>query len=295
MVNRFQQTAQTHGVDISEIRHLAQHLIYYRRAIAIPPLHARDTYVVSPNSDNHKLPEATMAWSKAFPLAPPLTTFLANISTAPRPYKTFVPHKSHRPIYMDMLAWLLRHGWVMNLRTFAWVIVWPEIRYEVDYGLASVRTEAAYCDAVTDAVEEARSSAVDPSLSTPISSEAAAEKARLHRLREKAKLDQISFSKRPKPVSTDDPSINDTPHVMELLPKVIRDPYRAEHVDSLYLQAISKCFPDEKTQKAFMRFSRYFDGREALENIALKEGMKRKEAWALLAQFDEYLLTTRHW
>jgi hypothetical protein len=196
---------------------------------------------------------------------------------------------------MDMLAWLLRYGWVMNLRTFAWVIVWPEIRYEVDYALAAERIRAAYRDAITEAVEEARSSAAAPSPTTPISSEAAAEKARVHRLREKAKLDQIAFSKRPKPVATADPSVNDAPHVMELFPKVIKDPYRAEHVDSLYLQAISKRFLDEKTQKAFMRFSRYFDGREALENIALKEGMKRKEAWALLSQFEEYLLTTRHW
>ncbi len=298
MLHRFLQTAQTHGISLSDIRILAQHLIYYRRAIAIPPLHARDTYILSPNSDNHKLPEATLAWAKAFPLAPPLPTFLANLSSVPRPYKTFAPSKTHRPIYMDMLAWLLRDGWVTQLRTFAWVIVWPEIRYEVEYALDAERIKAAYQDAISDAIEEAQAEASSPShtsTTNPLSSEAFAEKARLHRLREKAKQDQLTFSKKPKPVVTLVPSMNNMPHVMALQPKIIKDPYRASHVDSLYLVAISKRFKDEKAQKAFMRLARYFDGQEALETVALREGMKRKEAWNLMLQFEEFLLTTRHW
>jgi hypothetical protein len=56
-----------------------------------------------------------------------------------------------------MLAWLIRNGFVTALRTFAWVIVWPEVRYEVDYALDSVRISRAYEDAVADALEEARS------------------------------------------------------------------------------------------------------------------------------------------
>lgn len=300
VVLRFLQTAQAKAISLSDIRILAEHLIYYRRARAIPPLHGRDTYILSPNSDNHQLPAATLAWSKAFSLAPPLPTFLANLSSVPRPYKTFAPSKAHRPIYMDMLAWLLRHGWVTQLRTFAWVIVWPEIRYEVEYGLDAERIKSAYQDAVSDAIEEAQAEAASSSNATPsspplLSSEAYAEKARIHRLREKAKSDQISFSRRPKPVATSKPSTNIQPHILALQPLVMKDPYKANHVDSLYLEAISKRFKDEKTRKAFMRFSRHFDGKEALEGVALKEGMKRKEAWNMMMQFEEYLLITRHW
>ena len=128
--NRFQQTAQQNAVSLSDIRILAQHLIYYRRALAIPPLHPRDTYIMSPNSDNHKLPADSKAWTEKFQYAPPLPTFLAALSATPRPYKALIPSKVHRPDYMEMLAWLLRHGYVTQLRTFAWVIVWPEIRSE---------------------------------------------------------------------------------------------------------------------------------------------------------------------
>jgi hypothetical protein len=199
-----------------------------------------------------------------------------------------------------MLAWLLRYGYVTQLRTFAWVIVWPEIRYEVEYALDAERIKIAYHDAISEAVEEAQleasasSSATSPTSQGP-SSEAIAEKARLRRLREKAKQDQIAFAKKPKPIVTALPSTNNAPHLAGLAPKVIKDPYRANHVDSLYLTAISKRFKDEKTQKAFMKLAKYFDGNEALEMVALREGMKRKEAWMLIVQFEEFLLTTRHW
>ena len=297
---RFQQTAQLNGISLSDIRVLAHHLIYYRRAIAIPPLHARDVYIISPNSDNHQLPADAEAWAAKFPLAPRLPAFLASLSSVPRPYKTFAPSKIHRPIYMEMLAWLLRHGYVTQLRTFAWVIVWPEIRYEVEYALDAERIKAAYRDAITEAVEEAQSEASASSdttsaSSTAASSEAIAEKARLQRLREKTKQDQLAFAKKPRPIATAVPSTNNAPHLAGLAPKVIKDPYRVNHLDSLYLEAISKRFKDEKTQKAFMRFARYFDGNEAFEMVALKEGLKRKETAMLMLQFEEFLLTTRHW
>lgn len=206
---------------------------------------------------------------------------------------------------MSMLAWLIRNGWVTSLRTFAWVIVWPEIRYEVDYALDAERIKAAYQDAISDAIEEAQanaaassSSATSTSGSPPaqqMSSEVFAEKARLHRLREKAKADQLAFAKRPKPIATASPSTNVQPHILALQPLVIKDPYRANHVDSLYLDAISKRFSDEKTQKAWKKCMKYFDGREALEGIALREGWKRKESWNMLMSFEEYLLVVRHW
>ncbi|TGJ86881.1 hypothetical protein E0Z10_g1892 [Xylaria hypoxylon] len=82
-----------------------------------------------------RLPRASQAWARAFPLAPHLADFLAELSAAPRPYKWFCPSKNHRPTYLQMLAWLMRGGWVTQLCTFAYVVVWPEILYEVEYEL----------------------------------------------------------------------------------------------------------------------------------------------------------------
>ncbi|EAQ90837.1 hypothetical protein CHGG_02772 [Chaetomium globosum CBS 148.51] len=119
----------------TQVRKFAQHFIFWRRAIAIPPLHARDMYIVSPNCDLRKLPQAATQWARQFPLSPTLPNFLAELSVAPRPYKLHCPSKAHRPVYMAMLAWLMRGGWVTQLCTFAYVVVWPEIIYEVEYAL----------------------------------------------------------------------------------------------------------------------------------------------------------------
>ncbi|KAK3330339.1 nitrogen permease regulator of amino acid transport activity 3-domain-containing protein [Apodospora peruviana] len=117
----------------AQVRKFAQHFIFWRRAIAIPPLHARDMYIVSPNCDMRRLPQAAAQWARQFPLSPPLPNFLAELSVAPRPYKLHCPSKAHRPVYMTMLAWLMRGGWVTQLCTFAYVVVWPEIVYEVEF------------------------------------------------------------------------------------------------------------------------------------------------------------------
>ncbi|POS73612.1 hypothetical protein DHEL01_v207993 [Diaporthe helianthi] len=133
----FHQVAQqTNNIlTLGQVRKFAQHFIFWRRAIAIPPLHARDIYILSPNADMKALPRASADWARQFPFAPALPNFLADLSAAPRPYKWFCPSKSFRPSYIEMLAWLMRGGWVAQLCTFAYVVVWPEILYEVEYAL----------------------------------------------------------------------------------------------------------------------------------------------------------------
>ncbi|KAI1431990.1 hypothetical protein GGR50DRAFT_676612 [Xylaria sp. CBS 124048] len=131
----FHQVSQGSGLSLMQVRKYAQHFIFWRRAIAIPPLHVRDVYILSPNADLGLLPGASQAWARAFPLAPHLADFLAELSAAPRPYKWFYPSKDHRSTYLQMLAWLMRGGWVTQLCTFAYVVVWPEIIYEVEYEL----------------------------------------------------------------------------------------------------------------------------------------------------------------
>lgn len=127
------QVSENSSLSLHQVRRYAQHFIFWRRAIAIPPLHARDVYIVSPNCDLSQLPRASLEWQRNFPYAPPLADFLGELSAAPRPYKTFCPSKAFRPFYLHMLAYLMRNGWVTQLCTFAYVIVWPEIVYEVDY------------------------------------------------------------------------------------------------------------------------------------------------------------------
>ncbi|KAI2616565.1 nitrogen permease regulator of amino acid transport activity 3-domain-containing protein [Hypoxylon sp. NC1633] len=399
----FYQIGQGTTLSPAQVRKYAQHFIFWRRAIAIPPLHARDTYILSPNSDMSRLPRASQAWSRAFPLAPPLPEFLAALSAAPRSYKLFAPSKNHRPTYLAMLAWLMRGGWVTQLCTFAYVVVWPEILYEVDYQIeaeALQKEEPRPSVDASSADSESHASSSPPASSSedvlsPLSAETpstttttdyglgsdtltpaptpatgagagtappasmssstatlkspttageqAAEQARLDRLatrvhREAAEK-TAAHARRPVPRQTAHPSTNDAPHLAHLSPHLIVDAGRVGERESRYLQAIGRRLPEGilhaattataaaaaaaagtstgagssgvgKAKEAARKegkgtalnpraswpvFWKYFNGRCALERVALHEDMKRRDAWNLLNSMSEYLLCVRHW
>ncbi|KAH0498787.1 hypothetical protein TgHK011_006025 [Trichoderma gracile] len=347
----FYQVGQSNILTLDQVRKYAQHFIFWRRAIAIPPLHPRDVYIVSPNCDLERLPQDAQDWQRAFPLAPPLSTFLAELSVLPRPYKHISPSKAHRPLYLRMLAWLMRGGWVTQLCTFAYVVVWPEILYEVDYemeaeelGIAtssvdgddatSIHTTQENADAQSThsslasptqpqhppqppqqqqqqtppdphALSQSPSHGANPSTTTTTTTntlsaaEHSAEMARLERIAIKAHREAAdkatAHARKTQPVPTPNPSLNDAPHLAGLVPHIILDPKKAAGKESRYLAAIARRFRDDKLRGGWQLLCKYFDGRCALERIALQEDMKRKEAWALLTGMREYLLLTRHW
>jgi hypothetical protein len=304
----FLQVAQTNSIDINSLLILAQHLIYWRRAIAIPPLHARETYIVSPNCDSRKLPVASVAWKKAFPLAPPLPGFLATLSAAPRPLKNIAPSKDHRTTWLDMIAWLIRGGWVTQLRTFGWILVWPEIIYEVEYQLKSEAIERSKKGAKsqsgssesqesTDESSPEKHGSIDPS--APPTTEQVAENARLERLADKLAKEAAEaaadFAKMPKPVATEHPSINNAEHLDHIAPYIIKDPHKVSHEESLYIAALGKRFTEPKSKECWTKFTKYFNGCEAFEMIALQENRKRKETWGILLSYNEHLMVCKHW
>lgn len=305
----FLQVAQANSLKLDSILVLSQHLVYWRKAIAVPPLHSRETYIVSPNCDSRKLPEASVLWKKTFPLSPSLPSFLASLSAAPRPYKTFAPSKNHRPIYLDMLAWLMRGGWVTQLRTFAWILVWPEIMYEVNYQLKADAIEKYKKKAASQSQPTSGESAgstdessyekknIDPH--APLTTEERAENARLERLAQREEADAASeaasFASLPPPVATSQPSANTSDHLDRLSPYIIKDPHKVSHEESLYIAAIGKRFEDPKLKDSWGKFTKYFNGEDALEMIPLVEGVKRKEIWGILGAFQEHLLICKHW
>ncbi|POS88328.1 hypothetical protein EPUL_000738 [Erysiphe pulchra] len=304
----FSQTAQINSIELSSLLTLASHLIVYRRAIAIPPLHSQNVYIVSPNCDLRLLFKANLSWKKSFPFAPSLQSFLAALSASPRPYRTLVPSRDHLPTYMEMLAWLIRGGWVTQLRTFTWIQVWPEIQYEVDYELRAEALKNTRCDQcisqdrgsreVLDDNESHRSS--DDDIKAPLTAEQVAEKTRLQRLAAK-RTEQLaeeyaSFSRLPIPVATVKPSMNSSAHLEAFpAPYIIKDPDKLSHKESLYVSAIRKRFTKNRAKSLWLRFIKYFNGVEALESIALRENMTHKETWHVLLEYQEHLLVCRYW
>jgi hypothetical protein len=153
-----QKISVKNNIHAEDMQYIAQHLVYWRRARLIAPLHPRDTYIVSPNADMSALQLAIPAYAARFPTLPSLPKILSMLSGTPRPYRTFIPTNEHREAYMEILAWLMRGGWVTQLRTFVWVRVTPQIKALVAQDLereaATKKAEDARRDGDNDSLTE---------------------------------------------------------------------------------------------------------------------------------------------
>lgn len=149
----FAQISMMSSISLQDIQLLASHLVYWRRARAIPPLHQRDTYIVSPNCDLRKLAAASAVYAATFPAFPSLPKMLSALSGIPRPFYTLIPSKDHKESYFKILAWLLRGGWVTQLRTFGWIKVSKAIKEKAD---AEARREREDTESNADEDQEDR-------------------------------------------------------------------------------------------------------------------------------------------
>lgn len=268
----FSQVSQTSGIPVADIQIMASHLIYWRRAQAIPPLHQRDTYIVSPNADMQDLLSAASNFAKAFPTLPALPKVLSMLSSAPRPYSSLIPSKDHKKIYMDILAWLLRGGWVTQLQSFAWVLVPVHIKRAVDRQSQASEDRAEYegRQAEFRSGDDAATRAFPGLLGTsPVSSTGTAV-----------------------PLGGGQPNRDSS--------RVLSNPRMASAVPSRYLSAISRYVERQlgsESRAAWDRCIKYFDGQHAVESIAVRENWKRKHVAEWVAEWQGLglLITTRHW
>lgn len=273
----FLQISQSSGIPLPDTQFLASHLIYWRKARAIPPLRQRDTYIVSPNADMSKLVSATSKFAKTFPALPSLPKMM-NLLSTPRAYSTLIPSNDHKEAFMDILAWLFRDGWVTQLRTFMWVRVPPHIKAAVE---SQGDTERSLESSVelpsrrTQGEKEPKSTLAVPLPSSPTSSTTSAHTT-------------IPFR-----------ASQGTPPPLPP-PSLIQNPRQASGISSRYLSAISihiLTTQGVEGQKAWNRCLRFFDGKHALETIAVQEGWKRKRVADLMAGWEAegLLLRAKHW
>ncbi|TID28529.1 hypothetical protein CANINC_002402 [Pichia inconspicua] len=123
------------GLNIQEVKLFANHLVYWRRAIAILPLTSRNIYVPSPIAPIKMIYKDSAKFNQSFPNLPSLPTFLSmisdNSSNKPKSIMNIIPSKDHRDLYMDAVSWLLKHGYVIQLYTFIYVKITKDIKIQV--------------------------------------------------------------------------------------------------------------------------------------------------------------------
>ncbi|KAL4796441.1 nitrogen permease regulator of amino acid transport activity 3-domain-containing protein [Aspergillus venezuelensis] len=303
----FVQISQSSGIPLNTIQFLASHLVYWRRARAIPPLHQRDTYIVSPNCDLSKLEIASAAYKLAFPTLPSLPKMLSALSGTSRPYGNFIPSKDHKPTYFSILAWLLRGGWVTQLRSFARIKVSPEIKMaveqavrkeEVDKYLSKDRSPSATLDKENASSDESENDDLDDNSSSSSSSLASHgsgdETPMPNRFKSDIGIDMTH--------SLLDPSASLRSSSLILLP------HKASPLESRWLDEILARFPEHPADLAingspaaaesengalvttnslksvWPTFVKYLNGYDALEKVPVREGLKRKVVAQILAR-----------
>lgn len=330
----FAQISATSGIPLPTIQMLASHLVYWRRARAIPPLHQRDTYIVSPNCDLSKLGVATAAYQLAFPTLPSLPKMLSALSGTPRPYGSFIPSKDHKEAYFAILAWLLRGGWVTQLRTFSRIKVSPEIkktveaavrREEVDKYLYKAGSTVTASERVTAKEEDVADDAASSS-SSSLASQGSGDETPMPGQRDSDGKLLVSHSLLDRKTPLDRASLILTPHRASPMESRWLDEILARLVDRAGSEAHLGDTPNSDgavgelgeagIQAALPRywptFIKYFNGYDALEKIPVREGLKRKMVWQMLNRLgagagagqassldlepgEQMLVSVRHW
>ncbi|KAI9871257.1 MAG: Nitrogen permease regulator 3, partial [Pleopsidium flavum] len=298
----FVQISTIANIPLQDIQFLASHLIYWRRARAIPPIHQRDTYIVSPNADMRRLSTAIPLYAATFPTLPSLPKMLSMLSGTPKPYSALIPSKDHKAAYFDILAWLLGGGWVTQLRTFAWIRVPAEVKAAV---AAEMEREAA-------AAEDHNSPPQQPTTissrrrrsSIPSSSDQNDDPgppdlpsgylSPPHHSRSSSSFENASISSTPNPADPHSLSFPPTkpqlPSPSTFKPSIILNPHKSLSLESRYITHISSSttafLPDQETRDAWPLFVKYFNGQHALEKIAVREGWKRNKVAGVLGKME---------
>lgn len=223
------------GMPLHDVSTLARHLIQWRCAFPIPPLHPRNIYMTNPAADMRRLVDGSHVFASKFSTVPSLPKLLSMMSRKPVPFNAFIPSKDHRTLYLAVLTWLMREKWVIEVRLFVWVKVRAEIKIKV----AKASENSSTDDVSTD----------------------------------------LEFQ------SDLDEPFEDS---------IITDPYSASVQERLWLGAIAGQHAPADAL-LFNRLNRYFNGKHAMEKIAVRENVHRKTLRKLLDVYEADLVKSYTW
>lgn len=255
---------------------LAHHLIKWRKARAISPLHPRNVYIVSPRAPLKDLRKLGIEYAKRFPALPSMETMLAMLGGRPVKYGALIQSRDHRVPYMEILAWLVRHDLVAPLRTVGWL--------KMDHDdVESVAEE----DSATTEQNGMRPMPVSRLLSvrTSVASDDGSSVA----------SDQTAFATGvPQASTTSVPPANHQnessqrgPQQSQLTLGIIADPSNPSSAEKVVMRSIEASLEDPELRERFSTLARYFDGEHTFEEIAGHEGLKRAKVEEWIAELEK--------
>ncbi|KAL1586853.1 hypothetical protein WHR41_04040 [Cladosporium halotolerans] len=266
------------GVPEKTLLFLAQHLVKWRKARPIAPLHPRNVYIVHPRAPLGSLRKLSVEYARRFPSLPTMETMLAMLGGRPIRYGALIQSKDHRVPYMEILAWMVSHELVVHLRTVGWLRM-------VDGAEEDDANGAEHSDlkpmAVTRLLGVRTSSASDDGSSVA--------------------SDQTAFATgAPQTAATsatngNEKAVHEADEEDQDGLGIIVDPLNPSPSERAAIRRVEASLEDPELRERFQLLLKYFDGEHAFEEIAGREGLKRAKVEDWIAELERggWLLSVR--
>lgn len=263
------QVVQDLNISAEQALGFSKHLIYWRRGRAILPIHKGNSYIVSPIAPIESLYEFAPKFAAKFPGLPTLPRMLSSLSTGkPQQFAKLIPSRDHKTMYYKSLAWLLQYGFVTQLRTFLYLKISKKIKLQVKNQTRDKRD-------------------TDFNMTNPLS---------ISRKSSESLKDRNVAASMNSRVSKDSPEAADI-HFAEddsIEDSILLEPDRATLTQRKWLNKILENQPQDVVL-LFNRLKPYFNGKHAIEQVVIEEGLSRNELRRLTQSLEEHLLMVRHW
>ena len=269
-----QKLAMKLSSPVNNVLYIAHHLIKWKKARAIFPLHPRNIYIPGPDAPLAQLNDHIADYARTFSALPSLLQVLEVLSKKPVRYVMLIPSREHREPYMRILAYLVQHKFVEQLKTSGWL-----------QAPASPRKVVTEATVNKNKRPLSVASLLSPQL-RPVDDDAASVSSE----RTAIPVSVADVAKAPV-----DSAANDASNESEAF-TIIRDPVNPCAVDAAHLEHIRLSIADAELRDRLASLYRYFNGEAVLEEIAALEGLKRSklDTWLEQLQEDGFLVTFRH-
>jgi len=248
---------------LQNIVYLARHLIKWRKARAIMPLHPRNIYVVSSQASAETVPELVPIYARRFAGLPPLPQMLKMLSGRPIKYGLLIPSKDHRAPFMDILAFFVKHGLVIQLKTYGWLKTHNnegEAGGQLNQSAAHISLLSPHLRHVDEDNESVQS--------------------------EQSAITAVAAV----------PALIKQDENQETVESIIRNPMKPTRIEALAIERLRISITEPEIRERFLQVLPFFDGEHALEEIVAQvQGLKRAkvEEWLATLESKGRLLTFR--
>ncbi|WFD20632.1 Nitrogen permease regulator 3 [Malassezia caprae] len=317
----FGQIAEILGWDLyKDLYPLVRYLIYYGEARVVDVPRIQSIYTVDPTFDMETLSALSDEWADAFPAMPPLPWLMDVLSSQLRPFASHCRRFSTNQRPLDLLAWLIRNGvvvqthvhlrLVITVRDQVKAIELQRLRREKHRARNSGESESdsetlidTLRGQIQQGIHEPERPVPDPGRHHQRSASTASSTS---------SNDEWMYARLPPESAPDhrpphlqlyedeDPDADPNEENLEdvlpnraLCPVLIPEPARANRTESEWIAAMLSDKHPWYT-RWLIRLFPYLNGKHTVEEIVLREGLRRRDLKLILTEFDANLLHLYH-